>query len=147
MATPPRTITVPIAFELNEESKFVLRALGWLDPAAAAAEYQRGWDNRAKAATALDAVQRPIWASTPPGFAHTNPLLLARALEAVRRRTCAYGAHGALTCDCKYGLDENTFRSSEQTGCPELRCVIEALLALAGDTTPSAAAGESETKQ
>jgi hypothetical protein len=58
---------------------------------------------------------------------------LARALEAVRRRVCAYGRGtrpGADTCDCKYGIDPANDRGmgSEQTGCPALTEVINRLL-------------------
>jgi hypothetical protein len=68
--------------------------------------------------------------------------VLARSLEAIRRNVCAYG--GGDMCDCKYGRtvgDEKfggkwgdsksgtaRFFSSEQTGCPELREVINRLM-------------------
>lgn len=85
---------------------------------------------------ALMAAVRPAWASTPGFFMRTNPLLLAESLEALRRRICAYGAFGDMTCDCKYGLKIDSNRNSEQTGCPELRSVIEGLL-LAAEQVPT----------
>lgn len=55
---------------------------------------------------------------------------LAAALEAVRRRICAYGSVGDDPCDCKYGAwpGDSTGTGSEATGCPELREVIHRLL-------------------
>jgi hypothetical protein len=55
------------------------------------------------------------------------------ALEAVRRRVCAYNMglrNEDVRCDCKYGIDLTTKRTmgSEQTGCPELRELINRLL-------------------
>ncbi len=84
---------------------------------------------------ALAAVVRPAWAPMGPGFVRTDPQVLARALEGVRRRVCAYGSQGTQTCDCKYGMtaDDERF-GSERTGCPELRCVIEGLLMSVGNT-------------
>lgn len=72
------------------------------------------------------------------GWLRTDKEELAKALELVRRRVCAYGGglNGHGTCDCKYGLDIDKQVSgevdytpwSEQTGCPELRSVIHMLL-------------------
>lgn len=75
------------------------------------------------------------------GFLHTQDKeALAKALEAVRRRICAYNMGMSMDedrrCDCKYGLDIDKLVSgevkysigSEQTGCPELRTVIYMLL-------------------
>jgi len=77
------------------------------------------------------------------GFLSTDREALAAALEAVRRRVCAYSMapftgdfHYDNRCDCKYGLDidklvsgEVEYRhTGEQTGCPELRSVIHMLL-------------------
>lgn len=66
------------------------------------------------------------------GFAaenvHTNRELAA-ALENARRRVCAYRSAGDQTCDCKYGArPDGNCSSSEKTGCPELREVINRLL-------------------
>lgn len=59
---------------------------------------------------------------------HTNQEL-ARALEKARRRVCAYIGGGVGGCDCKYGArPEGNRGSSEKTGCPELREVINRLL-------------------
>lgn len=77
------------------------------------------------------------------GFMHTNKVQLAAALEQVRRQVCAYRATGDDHCDCKYGIDQEltdewryvgaggksrNYISSEMTGCPELRSVINMLL-------------------
>lgn len=66
------------------------------------------------------------------GFPKTDRILLAAALEAVRRKICAYGPE-AKRCDCKYGLGLTLggFKklSHEDSGCPELKSVIEILLA------------------
>lgn len=71
----------------------------------------------------------PDWAPLPAGVVVSDPRTLARALEAVRRQVCAYSVD---PCGCKYGRTEDTRACwSEQTGCPELRCVIEALLRVA----------------
>ncbi len=63
------------------------------------------------------------------GFSKTDPVALAHALEAVRRRTCVYGPD-AVTCDCKYGLTTAAAErlGSERSGCPELRSTIRLLL-------------------
>jgi hypothetical protein len=58
---------------------------------------------------------------------------LAKALELVRRRICAYswGIERDERCDCKYGADVTNPPQgigSEATGCPELREVIHRLL-------------------
>ncbi len=59
---------------------------------------------------------------------HTNEEL-ARALEKARRRVCAYGSVGDQGCDCKYGArPEGNRGTTEKTGCPELREVINRLL-------------------
>lgn len=64
------------------------------------------------------------------GFCATNKHSnedLAKALEAVRRRICAYGGNGR--CDCKYGAHSTfTRRGREETGCPELAELIHRLL-------------------
>jgi hypothetical protein len=66
------------------------------------------------------------------GFCATNVHSnedLAKALEAVRRRVCAYGGgHGG--CDCKYSRDASQQQraGTEKTGCPELREIIHRLL-------------------
>lgn len=71
------------------------------------------------------------------GFLNTDRIELAKALEAVRRRICAYNMgldpSRDVRCDCKYGLSidkiiAGEYQSSEQTGCPELRSVIYLLL-------------------
>lgn len=59
--------------------------------------------------------------------AHGN-VELALALEVARRKVCAYGSKGVDTCDCKYGVDTDTRSTSEKTGCPELRELINRLL-------------------
>lgn len=63
------------------------------------------------------------------GFTKTDPEALAHALEAVRRRVCAYGPD-AQRCDCKYGLttEQKDRLGSERTGCPELRSAVRLLL-------------------
>lgn len=49
---------------------------------------------------------------------------IANYLEVARRRLCPYPMNGS-SCDCKYGLGYGTnVRSSEKTGCPELREII-----------------------
>jgi hypothetical protein len=67
---------------------------------------------------------------------HSNEEL-AQALELVRRQICAYGGgnRGSGSCDCKYGASIDTatarrleYYGGEQTGCPELREVIQRLL-------------------
>lgn len=74
------------------------------------------------------------------GFSASNKTdneVLAAALEAVRRKICVYG--GGDYCDCKYGIaatePTGQFSSpraeqhgSEQSGCPELREMINRLL-------------------
>lgn len=63
------------------------------------------------------------------GFIMTDQVGLAAALEAVRRRICAYG--GREHCDCKYGAGRalvTDHGTGEATGCPELRSVIWDLL-------------------
>lgn len=49
---------------------------------------------------------------------------------------CCYGARGDERCDCKYGAPaghagEKFQRGSEQTGCPEMREMVEELNRLA----------------
>ena len=71
------------------------------------------------------------------GFMKTDRVVLAAALEMVRRRNCAYGPTSS-TCDCKYGIGKHITPAgemydtkvwnSEMTGCPELRSVIHMLL-------------------
>lgn len=74
------------------------------------------------------------------GFAQPgshDAVMLAAALEVVRRSVCAYSM-GQLDrdvrCDCKYGAGrrvtdgESYTLGSEKTGCPELREVITGLL-------------------
>lgn len=54
-----------------------------------------------------------------------------RALEAVEDlciRVCCYSIDQAQRCDCKYGGPSG--KGGEQTGCPELRTVRLALMAL-----------------
>lgn len=61
---------------------------------------------------------------------HSN-VALAEALELVRRRICVYNmgfVDGDVICDCKYGISSETKFHSEQTGCPELREMIQRLL-------------------
>lgn len=58
---------------------------------------------------------------------------LAKTLEVIRRQVCAYNwgqVDGDVRCDCKYGLTlgTDTRFGSEQTGCPELRELIDRLL-------------------
>jgi hypothetical protein len=54
---------------------------------------------------------------------------LAAALEKVRRKVCTNIGDGIDGCDCKYGARPQGSRSSsEKTGCPELREVINRLL-------------------
>lgn len=67
------------------------------------------------------------------GMAETDAVRLAEALEVVRRRICAYnlGFNNAdVRCDCKYGVsvEDDARLGSEQTGCPELREIINRLL-------------------
>lgn len=71
------------------------------------------------------------------GFAQADPIMLASALEVVRRQICGYGP-AAVTCDCKFGIGRrvtgelapngSAHVSSESTGCPELRSLIYFLL-------------------
>lgn len=63
----------------------------------------------------------------------TSNIALAEALEAARRRVCAYNwppYESDVRCDCKYGssVKEKTSYGSESTGCPELREMIYRLL-------------------
>lgn len=49
---------------------------------------------------------------------------IADELEIVRQRLCPYPNNGS-TCDCKYGLGYGvSLRTSDKTGCPELRDMI-----------------------
>jgi len=49
---------------------------------------------------------------------------VANYLEVARRRLCPYPTNGS-SCDCKYGLGYGTnVKTSEKTGCPELREII-----------------------
>lgn len=49
---------------------------------------------------------------------------MANELESVRQRICPYPMN-ASSCDCKYGLGYGVnLRTSEKTGCPELREII-----------------------
>lgn len=49
---------------------------------------------------------------------------IANHIEVARRRLCPYPTN-ASSCDCKYGLGYGTnVKSSEKTGCPELREII-----------------------
>lgn len=76
------------------------------------------------------------------GFAKTDPVILASALEAVRRRICIYGSNTQHSCDCKYGFGRSIVgydtkkESSEVSGCPELRSVIKMLLRDCPDIPP-----------
>lgn len=74
------------------------------------------------------------------GVITTDRVKLAKALEAVRRRVCSYGSHGARGCDCKYGLTTTMPHDpqlTEQTGCPELRELINRLLHRPNTLVPS----------
>jgi hypothetical protein len=52
---------------------------------------------------------------------------LIAGLEELRKSVCAYGPD-AVRCDCKFGVTcPRLHAGSEQTGCPELRQVIEYL--------------------
>jgi hypothetical protein len=77
---------------------------------------------------------------------HSNESL-ARALEAIRRRICAYGGNGR--CDCKYGRDATKQQraGSEQTGCPELVEVIHRLLHRPETFAANAAPSEASPKE
>lgn len=72
---------------------------------------------------------RKPWEPSYGGCAEyvTDRVGLAHALEAVRRRVCAYMGE---SCDCKYGLttEKQERQSSERTGCPELRELTHRLL-------------------
>jgi len=49
---------------------------------------------------------------------------IANHLEVARRRLCPYPTN-VSSCDCKYGLGYGTnVKTSEKTGCPELREII-----------------------
>lgn len=64
------------------------------------------------------------------GFLSEDRIRVASALEAVRRRICAYGPN-AEHCDCKYGFGQSLVskvQNSEMTGCPELRSAISIVL-------------------
>jgi len=51
---------------------------------------------------------------------------IANQLDAVRRMVCPYGAGENESCDCKYGISNETqLIRSEQTGCPELRDLVK----------------------
>lgn len=69
----------------------------------------------------------------PPIFVHGDQRAWALALERIRRNSCAYCSIGDQQCDCKWGLDLDSpspwTTSSERTGCPELRVVINWLIA------------------
>lgn len=57
--------------------------------------------------------------------------ILAAALEQLRRKICAYNMGTKdhdVRCDCKYGINTDTWAYSEKTGCPELREIIYRLL-------------------
>jgi hypothetical protein len=46
-------------------------------------------------------------------------------IEKLRKNLCCYATHDR--CDCKYGVAEKKMfenKITEQTGCPELRCVL-----------------------
>ncbi len=63
------------------------------------------------------------------GFTKTDRVMLAAAVEAQRRRVCAYGGYDP--CDCKYGAGLSLVggrAGGEVTGCPELRSVVRMLL-------------------
>ena len=54
---------------------------------------------------------------------------IIKSLDSLQKNSCAYfGPKGRGTgrCDCKYGYDGSN-HSGEQTGCPELRSVVELL--------------------
>ena len=52
-------------------------------------------------------------------------------LHLLQRKACGYDGlfreNPPPFCDCKYGWDNNSNAYSEQTGCPELRTVVELL--------------------
>lgn len=87
-----------------------------------------------------DADGRHRW-EPPYGFTSNDRVLLAAAVEAVRRKICAYG--GPERCDCKYGMGIEVLGgarpSGEATGCPELRSVVLELLHPAPDDTKRSA--------
>jgi hypothetical protein len=49
---------------------------------------------------------------------------IEKVIEFIRKDICCYmGNH----CDCKYGYNGKKDYGSEQTGCPELRTILELL--------------------
>lgn len=64
------------------------------------------------------------------GFTTNDPIKLASALEAIRRRVCCYGPE-AERCDCKEGIGRSLVggpKGGETTGCYELRSAIRLIL-------------------
>jgi hypothetical protein len=90
----------------------------------------------------------PLYGNVPgPRLTEPHRIELAAVVEDARRKVCAYGrfSHGAscasdyksadeTRCDCKYGRfkfytqNEPKERTSEMTGCPELRELVYHLL-------------------
>lgn len=63
---------------------------------------------------------------------YTDKSQLIATISILQRENCVYDhigfAQPAIFCDCKYGYKgKNKSDSSEQTGCPELRCVLHLL--------------------
>ncbi len=66
---------------------------------------------------------------------YNNKDEIYRVIHRLRRERCAYDPYGfsplyneykePIICDCKYGYHNDI--SSEQTGCPELRCIEQLL--------------------
>ena len=57
---------------------------------------------------------------------------LATKLNSFRQRwICVYGADENETCDCKFGINVISRPMGEQTGCPEMRNIVEAYRAFA----------------
>jgi hypothetical protein len=57
---------------------------------------------------------------------------IATKLNSFRQQQiCVYGADENERCDCKYGINVNSRALGEQTGCPEMRDIVEAYRAFA----------------
>jgi hypothetical protein len=56
------------------------------------------------------------------------------ALHIMQRKVCEYDGfrkgNPPSFCDCKYGYNENSRSGDEQSGCPELRTIIDLLDAM-----------------
>ena len=57
---------------------------------------------------------------------------LLEVIHKMQRKSCGYDMYSCNKdskqpsfCDCKFGFDDKQY--GEQTGCPELRCVLELL--------------------